>query len=136
MSHPLLSVLTLHDLALAHARYLEPRVLVFGETPPDASSRRVPYLVIDPDPGYDRVTRADGRVSSRQGRFSVRCCGSTPQQASLALDACRGRFVDWRPFPSLRWGAALESDAGPLIKDTSIPTEPRFSFTLTYDIDD
>ena len=134
---PLLSVLAMHELAEARAATLEPRVLAFGETPPDETSRDVPYLIIDPDPGFDEVSRADGRVSSRRGRFDVRCCGSSRQQAALALDAAREAFQDWRPYPSdRRFGAVREIDAGPLIEDTTVPKDPRFSFTLTYELTD
>lgn len=135
---PLPSVYTLHALAVARAQAtVAPRVLVFGVTPPDATSRGAAYLIIDPDPGFDTVARADGRTSSRQGRFSVRCCGSTPAQAALALDACRDvAFRDWRPYSGLRHGMARETDAGPLIDDKSIPTDPRYSFTVVFDVDD
>lgn len=136
---PLPTVYSLHRLALAQARAtVHPRVLVYGDTPADAESRDVPYLIIDPDPGFDTVARADGRVSSRRGRFSVRCCGSTPAQAALALDACRDlAFRDWRPYGGdLRFGMARESDAGPLVEDKSIPTDVRYSFTVVYDVDD
>lgn len=136
MSWDLPTVLGLHELAIARARMLEPRVLVFGDQPADEESRGVPYLIVDPDPGFDEVARGDGRVSSRRGRFVVRCCGSSTQQAALALDAARGVFVDWRPYVSLRYGAARETDAGPMIDDKSIPTYPRYSFTLTFDVDD
>lgn len=137
MTHPLPSALALYDLALARAATLAPVVLAFGETPPDASSRDVPYVIVDPDPGFDEASRADGRVSSRRGRFSVRCCGSSRRQALFALDAARGAFQDWRPYPiDRRFGAVRESDAGPLIEDESVPTDHRFSFTLTFDLDD
>lgn len=137
MTHPLLSALSLYDLALARAETLAPGVLAFGETPPDASSREVPYLIVDPDAGFDEVARADGLVSARRGRFDVRCCGSSRRQALFALDAARGAFADWRPYPlDRRFGAVRETDAGPLIEDKSVPTDPRFSFTLTFDLDD
>lgn len=137
MTWPLLSALSLYDLALARVATLAPRVLAFGETPPDASSHDAPYVIVDPDPGYDEASRADGRVSSRRGRFDVRCCGSSRRQALLALDAARGVYQDWRPYPSdRRFGAVRETDAGPLIEDKSVPTDPRFSFTLTFELAD
>lgn len=136
---PLLSVYDLHQRAVARAvATVTPRVLVYGKTPPDAESRGRAYLIVDPDPGYDATARGDGRTSSRRGRFSVRCCGSTPEQAALALDACLDvAFRDWRPYgDDLRFGMARQTDAGPLIDDNSIPTDPRFSFTVVYDVDD
>lgn len=129
-------ILGLHQLAEARAKVLEPRVLVFGSTPPDASSRGKPYLIVDPDPGWDEVARADGSVSARRGRFRVRCCGSGVTQAALALDAARGVFLNWWPYDDPRFGMCRETDAGPLIEDKSIPTDLRYSFTLTYEIDD
>lgn len=137
MSWTLPSVLALYDLAVARAATLAPRVLSFGETPPDATSRNTPYLIVDPAPGFDAVTRGDGRTSSRRGSFDVRCCGSSRRQATLALDACRDVMQDWRPYPAdRRFGAIRETDAGPLIEDRSVPTDPRFSFTLTFELDD
>lgn len=137
MIWPLPSVLALHELAETRAATLQPRVLVFGEQPADEESRGVPYLIIDPDPGFDEIGRADGRVSARRGRFGVRCCGSSRAQAALALDEARAVFQDWRPYPAdRRFGAVRETDAGPLIQDRTVPTDPRFSFTLTFDLDD
>lgn len=134
--HFMPSVLTLHQLAEAKAKPLEPRVLVFAETPPDATSRDKAYLIIDPDPGWDEVARADGSVSARRGRFRVRCCGSGVGQAALALDAARGAFLNWWPYTDPRFGMCRETDAGPLMTDKSVVTDIRYSFTLTYEIDD
>ena len=131
------SVLTLYGLAETRLRAMSPRVLVFAETPADESSRDVPYVILDPDPGFDEVTRGDGRTSSRRGRFDVRCCGSSRGQAALALDAALEALKDWRPYPAdRRFGAVRETDAGPLIEDRSVPTDPRFSFTLTFELAD
>lgn len=136
MSATLPPVLTLYRLVEAHAKGMEPRVLVFGDTPPDESSRDVPYVVVEADPGFDAIARADGSVSSRRGRFSLRCCGSSWEQACLALDAARERFRDWRPYESLRFGAARETDAMALPVDKNPPTDPRWAFRVTYDVDD
>ena len=130
------SVLTLHQLAESKAKPLEPRVLVFGSTPPDATSRGKAYLIVDPDPGWDQVARADGSVSSRRGRFRVRCCGSGVTQAVFALDECRAAFLNWWPYEDLRFGMCRETDSGSLIQDDSVPTDVRYSFTLTYEVDD
>lgn len=137
MSAPILpSTLSLFRLALNRASQLEPRVLVFGQWPPNEESRDVPYLVVDPDPGWDQVDRGDGRVSSRRGRFHVRACGSSTEQAALALDAARDVFLNWRPYADLRFGMAREEEADGLTIDRSVPTSPRFVFGLTYEIDD
>lgn len=136
MIQDLPSVLTLHQLAEARARSVEPRVLVFGDTPPDATSRGRAYLIVDPDAGWDEVARADGTVSARRGRFRVRCCGSGVSQASLALDAARGAFLNWWPYEDPRFGMCRETEAGPLIEDKSVTTDVRYSFSLTYEIDD
>lgn len=136
MTQSMPSVLALHQLAEVRAQTVAPRVVVFGSTPPDVTSRVRAYLVIDPDPGWDEVARADGSVSARRGRFRVRCCGSGVTQAALALDAARGVFLNWWPYEDPRFGMCRETDAGPLIEDDSVPTDPRYSFTITYEIDD
>lgn len=136
MSAVLPSTLALYRLAVARAKTLEPRVLAFGEIPPDEKSRDVPYLIIDPDPGWDAVARADGLVSSRRGRFRVRCIGSSREQALLALDAARGAFLNWRPYPELRFGMAVETDADPLSIDRDDPLAARYVFGLVYEIED
>lgn len=128
--------LTLYRLAVARGKTLEPRVLVFDKPPADEDSDGVPYLIIDPDPGFDAVTRGNGQVSSRRGRFHVRCCGSSLEQALLALDAARGVYLNWRPYPSLRFGMARETDASPLDIDRTVPTHIRYVFGLSYDVDD
>ena len=137
MSAPVLpGALPLYRLVVARAKTLEPRVLVFEKPPADDASRGVPYLIIDPDPGFDAVTRAAGGVSSRRGRWHVRCCGSSREQALLALDAARGVFLNWRPYTDLRYGAARETEADPLTVDRTVPTDIRYVLGLTYDVDD
>lgn len=128
--------LSLYDLAAVRAQSAA-GVLVFGDTPPDVTTRDRAYLIVDPDPGFDEVSRAGGGASSRRGRFHIRCCGSSKRQALFALDRCRETFLDWHPFPDdRRYPAVRESDAGPAIEDKSVPTDIRWSFTLTYDLDD
>lgn len=130
------SALSLYRLAVARAKTLEPRVLVFGEVPADETSRGVPYLIVDPDPGSDSVSRGDGKVSSRSGRFRVRCCGSSREQALLALEATRGVFLNWRPYESLRFGMAIETDVDPLTIDTDDPLAKRYVLGLVYEVED
>lgn len=126
----------LHKLAVAHAKGIGPAVLVFGETPPDSSTLGLGYAIIDPDPGWVERARGDGSTSSKRSRFHVRCCGTSPVQAVNTMDLIRDRFLDWRPWPSLRFGAARETDAGPLVADRSVPGDTRWSFTLSYEVDD
>ena len=129
----------LHALAEARAKAFfgaAPPVLVFGTVPPEESSRGAAYLIIDPDPGFDQVARADGRVSSRRGRFHVRACGSTVTQATFALDKARDAFLNWWPYEGRRYGMARETEADPLTIDRSVPTDLRYVFGLTYEVDD
>lgn len=133
---PLPSTLSLYRLAKQRADTLAPRVLTFGWGEVDDQSRGVPYLIIDPDPGFDEVARGDGRTSSRRGRFRVLCGGSTVEQAALAESAARDLFTDWRPYESLRFGAARLTDTDPLYIDRSAVTDLRFYFGLTFEVDD
>lgn len=136
MTNALPPVLALHRLVVARAKTMEPKVLVFGLVPPDESSRGVPYVIVDADAGSDRVTRGDGAVSARTGRFRLRCVGSTIEQALLAVDEARACFRDWRPYLSPRFGAARETDSDPLDVDRTIPTDVRYLLGLTYEVAD
>ena len=135
---PLPTVRGLHQLAVARANEYaaEHPVFAFGEVPPDESSRGVAYWIIDPDPGFDQIARADGKVSSRRGRFFVRCCGSSLGQASFSLDHARAAFLNWWPYEDPRFGMARETESDPLTIDRTVPTDPRYVFGLTYEVDD
>lgn len=144
MTAPLPSSLGLFRLAVARAKsQLTPAtpegpqpVLVYDRVPPDEETHERAYLIIDPDPGWDGVDRADGTISTRTGRFHVRCIGGTPEQAMLALDAARAAFLNWRPYASLRHGMARETDTDPLTIDRQNPTSPRYVLGLSYEVSD
>lgn len=132
----MISVYELGQMVEARATdRLSPEVLVFSATPPDEESRGVGYVIIDMDPGRVRYSRAAGEPE-HDGRWQMRVCGSSPSQARNTLDLVRAAFLGWRPFADLRYGVARETDAGPEIPDTSEPADLRWSYTLTYDIDD
>ena len=132
-------MISVYELALLiEARAVErltPAALVFSATPPDESSRGRGYVILDMDPGRVRYSRAAGE-SEHDGRWQMRVCGSSPSQARHTLDLVRTAFDGWRPLPDLRYGEAREVDAGPEILDSSEPSDLRWSYTLTYNIDD
>lgn len=132
----MISVYELGELIEARAHdQLGDKALVFNRTPPDAESRGRGYVIIDMDPGRLRYSRAAGEPE-HDGQWQMRVCGSTPSQARRTLDLVRAAFADWRPYSDLRYGTARETDAGPEIMDTSEPSDLRWSYTLTYTIDD
>lgn len=137
MNPALPSALGLYRLAVARAKaQVGSTVLTYGDVPDDAEVDGRAYLIIDPDPGWDAVGRADGRVSNRRGRFHVRCCGSSKEQALAALDAARAAFLNWRPYTSLQYSMARETDADPLTIDRQNPMSPRYVLGLTYEVED
>lgn len=131
-------MISIYDLAgLIEARLLllEPGVGVYMETPPDESSRGMGYVIVDMDPGRLRYSRAAG-PPEHDGRWQLRACGSSRRQAQETLDRVRAAMDGWRPLEGQRHGSAREADAGPEVADLSVPSDPRWSYTLTYEIDD
>ena len=131
----MLSVFDLAGLVEARLRTLEPGVLVFMETPPDESSRGIGYVIVDMDPGRLRYSRAAG-PPEHDGEWRLRVCGSSRLQALNTLDLVRSVMDGWRPLEDPRYGDAREDDAGPEISDLSVPSDPRWSYTLTYKLND
>lgn len=129
------SVYNLGLLAESHLRALEPTVIVFtGEA--DGASRDSGYVIIDLDPGSVRYSRAAGDPDHDM-RFRLRVCGSSPNQTSNTLDLVRAHLKDWSPFPlDLALGPLREKDAGPFVMGSAGVGDPRWSCTLTYELDD
>lgn len=128
-------VLPLFRLVLARLKGMEPRVLAFGSVPPDDASRGAAYVILDGDPGWDERGRGDDSTSERHYRFHLRCVGSSKEQALFALDEARTQLQGWRPFTSRAASAVYETDSDPLTVDRSVPTDNRYVFGLSYQVD-
>lgn len=132
------SSLQLQRLALQRARSrIDPARIGVYETRPDKASRDTGYVVIDPGPTVEEVTRGHGRTTSGSGRFSARCYGSSPTQAALVMDEVTACFRDWQPYPDRpRFGAVIRDSADEIGIDKSAPTDPRWLFLLSYELPD
>lgn len=115
---------------------LAPGVLVFGEQPTDEESRGIGYVIIDAEPGRLRYSRAAGEAE-HDLRWQLRVCGSSVPQVRNTLDLVRAAMDGWHPWPAdLRFGPVRETDTSPEIRDPSNLADLRWSYTLTYEIDD
>lgn len=110
-------------------------VPVFDHQPPDEAVRDQGYVIVDPDPGYTTRDRAHPGASEQTYRVDLRVCGFTRAQVINTVDLVRSHLRDFRPWPEPRWTDAYEDDAGPVIEDDTIPTDIRYSATLTYRVD-
>ena len=111
---------------------LRPTTLVFDDQPVDTESRGRRYVIVDPDPAYVTRPRADDR-DVEMLRVVARCCGSTREQAMDCTRLVRARMRNWVPWPAM--GRVYESDTGPLAEDDSVPTDLRYSVTITFSVD-
>lgn len=122
-------------LTAEQLRALQPRLLVFSEQPADEGSRGSAYVIVDPDPGYLAYDRASDGQSEQTYRVSLRVCAHRVDQLLNSVDLVRATLRDFRPWPEARWSTASEEAAGPVIPDDSVPTDVRYSMTLTYTVE-
>lgn len=130
------SILTLGQALEEHLAALAPKVLTFGHFPADEESRGVGYVVIQMDAGSVLYSRADASPAEHMLRWRLTVAGSSPSQTDNTLDLVRRHMADFAPFDDRRFGPCVEDEASPRIPDLSTPSDPRWSYTLDYRIDD
>ena len=122
-------------LVEARLRELAPKVLFF-RSQADDTSRGTGYVILDLDAGDLAYRRAAGRPE-HDLRFMLRVCGASPGIAANTLDMVRAHLSGWHPFPAdLALGELREVSAGPELLDDTVVDDPRWSYTLTYEMDD
>lgn len=126
---------------MADPRTLANTVATRAETAPDFLAYRG-FPKNTPGKGYAVLlfgvgtTQADNvaqAVTGLRWTFRAICVGFTDDQCLFVAQRFRARFQHWRPTSDLRDGWLTEAaDDPPLIPDTSVEGDPRYSITLRY----
>lgn len=126
---------------MADPRSLANAVAIRAETAPDfVACRGFPkdrptkgYAVLLFGAGSPRAVNVAQAVTDLRWSFRAICVGFTDDQCLLVAQRFRARFNHWRPTADRFDGWLSEADDdSPLIPDTSIQNDPRYSITLRY----
>jgi hypothetical protein len=101
-------------------------------TPPTARPAKG-YVVHYFGAGSAYAEDITARQSGLRWTFRAVCVGFTPDQCLLVAVRYRARFLNWRPTNAAADGWLVEAeDDPPLIPDTSVEGDTRYSITLRF----